>query len=48
MGVVKGVRYLHSCDIAHGEVRGVSPLTIAEDPVVKIIMFPAKHPHFGL
>jgi serine/threonine protein kinase len=32
LDVVKGVRYLHGCNIAHGDIKGVSLPTRAKDP----------------
>lgn len=32
--MVKRVRYLHSCGIAHGDIKAVSPLALARDSIV--------------
>ena len=47
VGVVKGVEYLHSRNIAHGDIKAVSPLVFSKDSIMKIILFLAEHPHFG-
>ena len=31
--MVKGVRYLHSCNIAHGDIKGVNFITLAKGPI---------------
>lgn len=34
--MVKGLRYLHSCSIVHGDIEAVSPLTPVEGSIVKL------------
>jgi len=35
--VVKGVKYLHCYNIAHGDIEAVSTLTFVKDPAVKLV-----------
>ena len=46
LGVVKGVRYLHDCNIAHGDIKPVSPLALTDGPIVKIYLVSSRTSSF--
>ena len=47
LDVVKGIRYLHNCNIAHGDIKAVSPSSLTKYFMAKFTLFSAEHPRSG-